>query len=288
MALFGLSSSYFAFKGLSIYRSVEAVRELGFECCELGAAHKFEHNVWANVKRVKKDFPDLSYTVHGFFPPMEKMFWFNASLGLTNENKLAINNLFKAAEIVEAEIVGIHPGFLGKVKWGSKGGAMNIPEKTAGISKEKGMKKLFEVLRYSEKKASDIETRLVIENIGGAGVPVLVYAIEDFQKIFSHFPGIGMLLDIGHALYEQQLDELLELHRHVMEMHIHFSHPKSGKLPSDEHLPLPEDFNLKRLAGIEQLNRIPLVFEHGPEVSAQEILGEKEMIWKFLRKHSRI
>ena len=100
-SLLGVSSSYFATRGFSIYDSVKRALELGFETVELGAAHRFEPSVWETVKRIKRDFPSKSYTIHSLFPPRKERFWFNASLGLTKENKSVVENLFRAAGLVD-------------------------------------------------------------------------------------------------------------------------------------------------------------------------------------------
>ncbi len=71
-SLVGLSSSYFATRGFGIYDSVARAKELGFGLVELGAAHSFEKDVWKTVGRIKKDFSDLNFTIHGVFPPREK------------------------------------------------------------------------------------------------------------------------------------------------------------------------------------------------------------------------
>jgi len=196
--------------------------------------------------------------------------------------------LFRTAEITEAVAVGIHPGFLGGVALITGRNELSLPKKTSAIPKEKALSKLFTVLRVCSKKAKDLGIKFVIENIGCSPVEPLVYSAQDFREVFTEFPDTGLLLDLGHALYCDNLDDLLELHSQIMEVHIHFSHLSSGSLRIDEHLPIPDDFNFKKLAKIEQLSRIPLVFEHGSNVSEQEIIEEKKLLEKFLRQHGAL
>ncbi|MFH1545328.1 MAG: hypothetical protein ABIE23_04575 [archaeon] len=150
--MIGLSSSYFASKNFSIYDSVKNISELGFNLAEIGAAHKFEENLFETTKKIKKDFPELQFTIHGLFPPWKENFWFNPALGLTPRNKKVIDNLFRAAEILEAEIISFHPGFLGVVEYrkNPKGYAEAVLAKK--LNKEKATKKLLEVLDYVVKK----------------------------------------------------------------------------------------------------------------------------------------
>ena len=117
-SLLGLSSSYFAFRGKGIYDSVKAVFDLGFETVELGAAHSSEPNAWSAVRRIKRDFPEKNYTVHSLFPPLKERYWFNPSLGLTRKNRQVVESLFRAAGLVDAEVVGLHPGFLNELGFG--------------------------------------------------------------------------------------------------------------------------------------------------------------------------
>jgi len=116
--MLGLSSTYFALRNSGIYESAEKIANLGFGCIELGAAHAYEKNVFVTLKKIKRDFPDLQFTVHGLFPPLREKHWFNISEGITRKNKKIIDGLFEAGRIVEARAIAIHPGYLGKTSYG--------------------------------------------------------------------------------------------------------------------------------------------------------------------------
>jgi len=106
--------------------------------------------------------------------------------------------------------------------------------------------------------------------------------------LFREFHDLGMLFDMGHSLFESQLDILLpKFHKKIIEMHMHYSNPKSAICKTDQHAPLPEDFDLRKLAKIKQIKKIPLVLEHGLDVSEAQILKEKEMIEKILLSQIR-
>jgi sugar phosphate isomerase/epimerase len=278
-SLVGLSSSYFAALGLGVYDSVKAARELGFGLVELGAAHSFERGLWDTIRRIKRDFPDLHFTVHGLFPPMRGRFWFNASLGLTPKNKRVIGGLFRAAVIVEALVVGIHPGFATEFRWGKSVNGMNLGIPTGKIKRAAAIRGLREVIGYALGLSEDIGAKFAIENIGGIG---LLRSQEDFLAVLGEFPQLGMLLDWGHALAAESGAELLGLADRFCEVHLHH-YSKNAVLP-DGHLPFASAKQLAFLGEIPQAKKIPLVFEHGNSVSRQEILLEKGLVEEFLRK----
>ena len=283
--MIGLSSSYFALRNSGIYGSVQRIAELGFNCAELGAAHAYEKNVFATLKKIKKDFPDLDFTVHGLFPPLKEKIWFNISEGLTPKNKKIIDGMLKSAEIVEACAVAAHPGYLGKMSFGK-----TLPSgfMAAGSleewPREKCLRNAFKVLDYAAARAGKLKLNFAVENQPwDAKVRPLFYSAGDFEMLFARYPETGMLFDIGHALFENQFDSLLaSLNRRIIEMHMHYSNAKSAIYKIDQHAPLPESFDLRKLEKIKQIKKTPLVLEHGLDVTEAQILREKETIEGFL------
>lgn len=283
--MIGLSSTYFAFRNLGIYESAEKIAGLGFKCIELGAAHSYERNVFATLRKIKKDFPDLQFTVHGLFPPLKEKIWFNVSEGLTAKNKKIIDGMLKSASILEACAVAIHPGYAGRVSYGKtlqsgftgEGSSVEWP-------REKCLRNAFKILDYALKKSNALGLNFAMENtVWESKIRPLFYSAEDFEMLFARCPDLGMLFDMGHSLFESQLDALLpKFHRRIIEMHMHYSNPKSAAYKTDQHAPLPEDFDLRKLRKIEQIRKIPLVLEHGLDVTEAQVLEEKEMLEKFL------
>ncbi len=284
--LLGLSSSYFAFKGKGVYDSVKAVFDLGFDTAELGAGHRFEANAWKTVRRIKRDFPGKNYTIHSLFPPPRQRFWFNPSLGLTKQNKETIDNLFKAAGIVEASVVGIHPGFLNELGLGFdsvKGFDVLVPGKQ--LDAAQNWQNFCKVIQYALKLAQDTGVALAIENIHGAEAMPLVLSVEDFERVFALFPELRFLFDFGHALFEGSADELVaEFGERIAEVHLHWSQEKSSTHLRDDHSAIVEEKQLLLFRKVGQIKRIPVIFEHGTNVSEQQILKEKELVECFFKK----
>ncbi len=104
----GLSSTFYAVRGVPVYDSVKKIADLGFEVIELGAAHAYEPGLFDQLRKIKKDFPDVTFLVHALFPPQEQKRWFNASDGLTPHNKLIIDNLILSAEALGSAMFSIH------------------------------------------------------------------------------------------------------------------------------------------------------------------------------------
>ncbi len=152
--MIGLSTTYYATKGLSIYESVLRTVELGFEVVEFGAAHTYEDNVWEVLRKIKKDFPHVNFTIHTLFPPLKSKTWFNPADGLSELNKVIIDGLIKAAFILEAKIISIHPPILNKLELGEKVvGNFNNLKIGSLIDEEVSRNNFTYLLEYVIKKA---------------------------------------------------------------------------------------------------------------------------------------
>ena len=281
VCMIGLSSSYFAFQGKGIYDSAREVFGMGFEAVELGAAHEPEPSVWETVKRIKHDFPEKRFTLHGVFPPPAQRTWFNASLGLTGENLGIVEGFFRAAQIVEAETVSIHPGFREELFWQEHSEPMSHPSRQKPIPRERAWAGAAEVFGKCLDLASEAGCDFAIENIPDAAIP-LVYSVEDFKKMFRLFPGLKMMLDFGHALYDRLLPDFLEhFHGKIGQIHLHYSRPEGIAPKIDEHLPITSLEQLMPLKKVRQLSQIPVIFEHLPKTTRAEILAEKRLLEEF-------
>ena len=281
MNLLGLSSSYYGFQGKKVYESAKQVFDLGFETVELGAGHNPEQGVWDEIKRLKRDFPNKNYTLHGLFPPPKEKTWFNASEGLTKENIETVENFFKAAEIVEAKVVSVHPGFTEKLKWVEGVEPMSQPKRQAKIDVEKAWLDFFELVEKCVELAEDVGCVFAIENLPKIAIP-LVYSVQDFERVFERIPKLGFMLDIGHALYDRLLLDFLDAHsKRISQIHMHFTRADGEAAKTDEHDPITSIEQIKALNVVKQFNKIPVIFEHGTNISEKQILAEKKLVEEF-------
>ncbi|MDD5148701.1 MAG: TIM barrel protein [Candidatus ainarchaeum sp.] len=284
MPLIGLSSSYYAFRKFSVYDSVRRINELGFNTAELGAAHVFGDEIWAALKKIKKDFPETSFTVHGVFSPLKKNHWFNLSEGLTALNKKIFSDMFKAAEIVEAACVTVHPGYLSEAFFRHDETGMDCAKEGKPIPKEKALEGINESVGFASKLAKKTGVLFGMENVPLGIFRPAVYSPDDFNLLFKKFPKLGFLFDMGHALSEARLEEMLSLNEKTIEMHVHYSRQKSEKIKLDEHDPLPSEESVAFMKKIPQIKKIPLIFEHSTNISERQILAEKALLENFLKK----
>ncbi len=282
--MIGLSSSYYGLQKKKVYESAKSVFDLGFETVELGAAHGPEENIWDTVKKIKHDFPDKNYTVHGLFPPPEQRMWFNASLGLTKQNNAAVEAFFKTAEITEAKMVSIHPGFREEIIWKEHDEPESRPATQRKIPEEKAWEGVFKVIEKSLNLAEDVGCNFAIENVPNIAIP-LVYSPNDFEKTFEKFPDLKLLLDYGHALYDNVLPIFLDkFHNKIGQVHLHFSRAEAIAPTADEHDPITSFDQVNPLLKVKQFKEIPIIFEHWPKTKESQIAEEKKLIEKFESK----
>jgi len=280
--MIGLSTSYYATKGLSVYDSVFKTVNLGFNVVELGAAHTFEDNVWDTLHKIKKDFPKIIFTIHTLFPPLSKRIWFNPADGLNAINKKVIDNLFESAQIVEARLISIHPPMLNEISLKEKvKGNFDRPEAGKPKNKSVSKKNFIELLRYADKKARSLGIKLLIENMDTSSFKIFPSSKRDFLEIFDKFPNTGLLLDIGHALQAGNICEMSELKSDIFEVHLHDT-VNSFERGNWAHLPIKDLSYFEALKGILNKNPLFFIFEHGADVSEDDIFKEKELLQQFL------
>ena len=277
--MLGISTSFFAFHGLDIYSSVSRARELGFKTVELGAAHKFEKDIFQALKKVKNDFGDLEFTLHGFFPPQPTPFWFNPCEGLSPRNKKLLDEMFKAAELMEARVASIHTGAFDRLGYDA-GNVVNgmIWEVVQGqIDQAKAMDDFKELIGFALAQAGERSLSFAIENVPSTVVKPALLSAQDFREFFEDFPSLSLLLDVGHALVENRLPEFLELKEKIVELHLH------DAVGETDHIPLGEgELDLSLLKRIPGLKNLPLVMEYGGRTSEKEMLAAKEVAEAFL------
>ena len=259
----------------NLFDSVVRSAELGFKCIELGAAHRHEKKQWKTLTKIAELYPDNYFTIHGLFPPLKEPEWFNVSLGLTDHNKEIIDNMFKAAGIVNAHIVSFHPGFLHKLSWGKSHYGMNFPTIGAKIPRDVAMKGLEDVIQYSLEKAKKAKVIFAIENVDKSNTTPLLQRKKDFEKVFKKFPKVQLLFDYGHAVTDKTVKEFLQFGEKICEVHLH------APFDDIQHYVVTER-DLHNIAKIPNIKKIPVVLEHNNSVNVDEMLFELDMVQSFL------
>ena len=279
--MIGLSTSYYAMKGLSIYESVLKTVELGFELIELGAAHEYEDNTFDTMREIKRDFPSVSFTVHTLFPPLQKRVWFNPADGLNEINKKIVDGLFETASIVDASLISIHPPVFNDIKLGGTNLAkFHRPVPGKAKDKNTGKERFFQLLEYISRQSGDCGIKIIIENISfssSCSINSSPYTREDFVELFEKFPGVGFLLDVGHALRNDNLYDLVKMDGKIFELHLHDIGYKSDNKLS-VHLPIKNSEFFDPIKEIVNKNSMAIIFEHGIDVTEEEILTEKALL----------
>lgn len=280
--MIGLSTTYYATKGLSIYDSVLRTVELGFEVVELGAAHLYEDNVYKVLRKVKRDFPHITFTIHTLFPPLRNKVWFNPAEGLSELNKEIVDGLVKAASVLEAKIISIHPPILNKLELGEKVvGNFNNLRMGSVIDEEVGRNGFACLMEYITKKAEESNTRVIIENLNSSKLKTFLDTREGFLNVFNRLKNTGLCLDVAHALECGNLDNLMALDGNIIEVHLHewgYSFDERAR----RHLPIKDIAYFEPLKEIIKKDSVICIFEHGADVMEEDIVKEKGLLEKFL------
>jgi sugar phosphate isomerase/epimerase len=233
------------------------------------------------LRKIKKDFPSVSFTVHTLFPPLRKRVWFNPADGMNETNKKIVDGLFEAASIVDASLISIHPPVLNNITLRGTN-STNFHKFVIGKPKDLKLSKdnFYQLMEYITRKSEMKRTKVIIENVGFISSQLIgsyPYTKKDFFEIFEAFPDTGMLLDVGHALQTGNLHELVEMDEKIFELHLHdIGYTSDNELYA--HFPIKSPEFLNPLKEIVRKDSMVSVFEHGANVTEEEILKEKELL----------
>ncbi len=272
-----LSSVYFGCRGKSVYGTVKKAHELGFDGVEIRQEHLPSKNVLGELKKIKSSFPDLGFTIHAPLWNGKGIQYLNTAMGLTGKNRRVLNDLFKGAEILEAENVLFHPGFrevlaFNKVLWFPRTHSPRL-KMPRGIAE----KRHKQFLEKAVEMAGNIGANVVIENPAPGSIDYLLKSKEEFEMLFSKMPELGFVLDISHSLANKKLDDFLKLGSKIQEVHVSYTN-------TDEDLHLPINLEqLQPLKPIPKIKNIPLVLEHSENANLKELIQETETVEKFLK-----
>jgi len=281
--LIGLSTTYYATQDFSIYESVSRIVELGFNTVELGAAHSYEENIWNTLEKIRKDFLDINFAIHNPFPPLKQKLWFNSADGLNKINKHVIDNLFRASGILDAILISMHAPILNELSVGEEMiGNFTAPVFGKEKDRQMSMENFLELVEHMDNLSEKNNIKIAIENMEYGPFGILLRTANDFNEIFKMFSNIGLLLDMGHARSIEDLNDLLRINKEIFEIHIH-APSNSIERKNVAHLPVKDISFFYPIRDIIKNNEIPVVFEHGADVSEAEILQERHLFVNFIR-----
>lgn len=280
----GLSSTFYAVRGIPIYESVKKIADLGFKIIELGPTHAFESGIFDTLKKIREDFPGMTFLVHALFPPQEQKRWFNASDGLTAHNKFIIDNLIFSAEALGASMFSIHSPVVNNVYMTDSEVPGGFVRALPGTLKDVRLAKkgFIEVMDYLDQRIRASGLKVAIENMDNVYFNPLLDSIGDFTRIFGRYPWAGLLLDIAHSKRSGRTRELAKIGRNILELHIH-DNKDFSEVDTWGHFALKGTVLLDEIKDVLMNNTCPIILEHGNEVSEEELLSEKRLIEDYIR-----
>jgi sugar phosphate isomerase/epimerase len=288
--MIGMSSTWMATRGLGIRQSIERCFELGFGLVEVGAGHKYEPDAVGTVIELHKKHPDMLFTVHALFPPVQKSYAMNIADAKEHARIVgAVSGMFGLAKDIGADVVGLHGGYCGHVGWGEAGrGGFKELVMEGGMTREKAMTGMLVVLERLVAIAEDAGVKLALEIAPDGAWNPIPKTPNEFDEVFSRFGSkmFGLLLDVGHlhrtaaangydpydftALFK---DRVFEVHLHdIVDGEDHHA-VGTGEIDFARHF---------KIIGRERLESIPLVFEYTNLVDEAAALHGKERIEKIM------
>lgn len=284
--MIGISTSYFAARGHSIYESVKRAYQMGFRLIELGANHNYEKNIWKTIKKIKSDFPNVIFTLHCYFPPLFKTpILSNPAEGLTKDNEKVLKAIFKTAKILEAKVISFHPGINNKFSYSGNFKEFKGFKKFKSakkISKEEAVNGVFEFFGKTLRLGEKYQVPVAIENIYvPTGEETTLTSLQDFSLILNKFPELFFLFDYGHAtLLTKSPNKFFKFGKKIIEIHLHdVSQNLDHRILGTGKVNLPILFS-----EIKKLKIRPyLVLEHSGEPEEKEILEEKKLVERLIK-----
>ncbi len=284
----GISTSYFAAKGFSIYDSVKDAYDLGFRLIELGANHRHEDGLEWTISKIRQDFSDATFTQHCYFPPVfTKEYFANPAYGLNQENKKVLDRMFKAADILKPKIISFHNGFNNTYTYDGEFMEFKGFKKfkiVEGISQDKALLGLKAFIKYALEKGQERGIKIAVENVVSKtfGTKCTINGLSAFRDLLKEFPELNFLLDFGHAFIEYPNPfEFFSIGEKIIEIHLDDVTPQMR-----DHRVLGKGIlNLEKMFGeIKKLPKMPiLVLEHSAEVKENEILEEVNLVDSYLK-----
>ena len=180
-----ISTGGFKFK--TCFEAIDLLQKEGIQQIELSGG-KFDNNQISKLRIIKKNYKNISFQVHNYFPPPKKPFVFNlGSLDLEVSQKSinhAINSI-KLSAALGGKYYSFHAGFLLDPQVGELGQKI---KKTKIFDRETSKEKFIERVNILSEIAFREDVTLLIEN-----------NVLSYQKIV--FKGKGVRVDF--PLFQQ-------------------------------------------------------------------------------------
>jgi sugar phosphate isomerase/epimerase len=201
----------------------------------------------------------------------------------------AIKKMFDISDRINAEMVGIHGGYAGEVKWVEGDGGFEKLVMKKPISLEEAKTNMKIILEEIVNTAEERGVKVAIEiNAPGSFAPIMVDE-ESFDWLFSNFNSkyLGLLLDIGHLelaakRFNYDANEFVKKFKNkILEVHLHDC--KDGVCHITAGTGNIGFENYFKIIGKANLRKMPLVFEYNNSVNDEQALKSKEMVEKLLK-----
>jgi len=288
--MIGMSSTWMAMKGFGIRESVERCFGLGFGLVEVGAGHKYEPDAVETIIELKRKYPAKQFTIHALFPPLAESYAMN--LSDKAEHAMIVHTaegMFELARRTGADLVGLHSGYCGKVRWSESGrGGFKELALEEQMPRETAKQNMFDVLGNLIAAAERAGVKLALEVSPDGPWDPMPKTPDEFGEVFSRFGSgmFGLLLDVGHLQRSAAAngfdpceftarfkDRIFEVHLHDVVDGKDHHEVGTGCVDFARHF---------EAIGRSKLEALPLVFEYTSLVSEEAALRGKEKIEALL------
>lgn len=289
--MIGMSSTWMATRGLDIRRSIERCFGLGFGLVEVGAGHKYEPDATGTVIDMHKKYPGKHFTVHALFPPVQKSYAMNIADAKEHARIVeAVAGMFALAKEIGADVIGLHGGYCGSVKWSEAGrGGFKELVMEGSMTRETAMSNMLAVLEKLVPMAEASGVKLALEIAPDGQWNLIPKTPDEFDEMFARFGSkmFGLLLDVGHLhrtaaangydpydFTARFKDRIFEMHIHDVKNGVDHQETGTGEIDFARHF---------KAIGRNRLEAMPLVFEYTGLVGETAALRGKVFIEGVLR-----
>lgn len=242
----------------NIIKTLQIFEDAGIKNIELGSAHSYRENI---VDEIKKNFQNLNFIIHNFFPPQRE----NIILNQASQDKkilhfsrdCAIQGIYAAKEL-RAPIYGYHPGF--RIKKALKPG-FTIDNTAELVDYNTAVKTAVESAIILADIAKKFNIKIAAENLEYKNSAYMLCSpreLLNFVKTINR-KNFGILLDIGHLkIASKRLNFTYSEFREMLKDNIILLHINTNNGIIDSHDTLENTDSLEFLGDFPE---IPAVLE---------------------------